>query len=203
MTTSRAGSLSRVGGVLALDFANTVSDVGTAAAVDHLQTAAHVLEWSAHAGGLTAAAARRVGAALARDRAAGPRLLRRALALRGAVRDIGAALARGEPAPPAALARLKDAARRALAGAAIEPDAAGGYRWDFARAPAAGAVLGPVAWSAVDLLARGPLARLKQCPGPACGWLFLDRSKNGSRRWCDMATCGNRTKGRRHRARRA
>jgi predicted RNA-binding Zn ribbon-like protein len=118
------------------------------------------------------------------------------------MRDIGMALARGEPAPPAALARLKDAARRALAGAALELDPAGGYRWDFSRAPAASAVLGPIAWSAVDLLARGPLTRLKRCPGPGCGWLFLDRSKNGSRRWCDMATCGNRTKGRRHRARR-
>jgi predicted RNA-binding Zn ribbon-like protein len=53
----------------------------------------------------------------------------------------------------------------------------------------------------VDLLTKGRLERLKRCPGPGCGWLFLDHSKNGSRRWCAMATCGNRTKGRRHRAR--
>jgi predicted RNA-binding Zn ribbon-like protein len=201
--TSRAGGLSRVGGVLALDFANTVSDRGTPAMVDHLQTATHVLEWSTHAGGLDAATAHRVATALGRDRQAGPRLLRQALALRGALHGIGAALARGAAPPAGDLARLRTVARRALAGAELGAGPEGGYRWDFSRAAAESAVLGPIAWSAVDLLERGPLARIKQCPGPGCGWLFLDQSKNGSRRWCDMATCGNRTKGRRHRARRA
>ena len=37
--------------------------------------------------------------------------------------------------------------------------------------------------------------RVKACPGPDCGWVFHDRSRNGSRRWCDMAECGNRAKG--------
>jgi predicted RNA-binding Zn ribbon-like protein len=43
--------------------------------------------------------------------------------------------------------------------------------------------------------------RLKACPGPDCGWVFHDRSRNGSRRWCDMAECGNRAKGAAFRAR--
>ena len=77
-----------------------------------------------------------------------------------------------------------------------------GYALDFSAAPAETALLGPIAWSAVDLLRSGRFERVKRCPGPGCGWLFFDHSKNNSRRWCDMATCGNRTKGRRHRARR-
>jgi len=41
---------------------------------------------------------------------------------------------------------------------------------------------------------------LKRCPADNCRWLFLDRTKNRSRRWCDMATCGNQAKARKHRA---
>ena len=44
--------------------------------------------------------------------------------------------------------------------------------------------------------------RVKACPGPDCGWVFHDRSRNGSRRWCDMGECGNRAKGAAFRARR-
>ncbi|WP_274423890.1 CGNR zinc finger domain-containing protein [Chelativorans sp. YIM 93263] len=40
--------------------------------------------------------------------------------------------------------------------------------------------------------------RIKKCPGSNCGWLFLDETGNGRRRWCSMETCGNRTKARRH-----
>jgi predicted RNA-binding Zn ribbon-like protein len=46
------------------------------------------------------------------------------------------------------------------------------------------------------------LNRLRQCDDDDCGWLFLDRSKNGSRRWCSSADCGNRARARRHYQRR-
>ena len=58
-----------------------------------------------------------------------------------------------------------------------------------------------VAVDAMALLAdRARLARVHRCPGPACGWLFLDTS--GRRRWCSMSTCGSRVKMRRLYARR-
>jgi predicted RNA-binding Zn ribbon-like protein len=56
------------------------------------------------------------------------------------------------------------------------------------------------AWSALSLLAGGELRRLRICGN--CGWLFVDRSRNGSRLWCDMAVCGNRQKASRHYRRR-
>ncbi|MDX1575490.1 MAG: CGNR zinc finger domain-containing protein, partial [Kiloniellales bacterium] len=62
-------------------------------------------------------------------------------------------------------------------------------------------VLWPVARAAVDLLTGPEVGRLRECAGRDCHWLFLDRSKNGSRRWCAMANCGNAAKARRHRAR--
>jgi predicted RNA-binding Zn ribbon-like protein len=52
------------------------------------------------------------------------------------------------------------------------------------------------AHSALRLLDAGTVERLKICGH--CGWLFLDRSKNRSRAWCDMAVCGNREKAKRH-----
>jgi len=54
---------------------------------------------------------------------------------------------------------------------------------------------------ALSALALMPDARrVRVCQN--CRWLFLDRSRNGSRRWCDMAVCGNRQKARRHYQRR-
>lgn len=65
-------------------------------------------------------------------------------------------------------------------------------------------VLWPVARSAVELAVSGRLDRVKQCPVPdgGCGWLFLDTTKNGIRRWCSMQGCGGRAKARRQYARR-
>jgi len=59
----------------------------------------------------------------------------------------------------------------------------------------------PVAISAVELLTSSEHRLVKQCPGPHCGWLFLDESRNRTRRWCSMQICGNRTKARLHYAR--
>jgi len=201
VTTSRAGGLALVGGNLALDFANTAAGRDTDAPVEHLRLATDLVDWAAHAGGLDAGTARRLRNAMARDIDASRALLRQALRLREAIHGIGSALAHGKAAPREELDRLKEVARQALASAVLAPVAAG-YRFDFAAAPGDAALLGPIAWSALDLLAKGDFDRLKQCPGEGCGWLFLDHSKNKSRRWCDMATCGNRTKGKRHRARR-
>jgi predicted RNA-binding Zn ribbon-like protein len=58
-----------------------------------------------------------------------------------------------------------------------------------------------LAQSASDLLVSEDAKQVKGCGDPTCRWLFLDLSKNHTRRWCDMKTCGNRMKARRHQAR--
>ncbi len=55
-----------------------------------------------------------------------------------------------------------------------------------------------LALAAWRLLEDEDLRRLRQCQDDDCGWLFLDRSKNGSRRWCSSADCGNRARAKRH-----
>ena len=59
----------------------------------------------------------------------------------------------------------------------------------------------PITLSGAELLSSEELSHVRQCPGPNCGWLFLDSSKNRSRQWCDMKDCGNLAKVRRYRER--
>lgn len=59
----------------------------------------------------------------------------------------------------------------------------------------------PLVESAADALIRDELARVRRCADPRCHRVFYDVTRNGGRRWCDMATCGNRAKAARHRAR--
>lgn len=74
------------------------------------------------------------------------------------------------------------------------------YAWQTAlcATPSAPALLAPVLWSAADLLTRADQLRVRRCANDKCLWLFIDNSKTGTRRWCDMASCGNRAKALRH-----
>jgi predicted RNA-binding Zn ribbon-like protein len=79
---------------------------------------------------------------------------------------------------------------------------AGGYARTFV--PTGDAFAGlmiPIVESAADALVDDELARVRCCADPRCHRVFLDGTKNGLRRWCDMGTCGNRAKAARHRAR--
>jgi predicted RNA-binding Zn ribbon-like protein len=58
-------------------------------------------------------------------------------------------------------------------------------------------VLWPVLWSAASLIASDESSRIRVCGGADCGWMYVDRSRNGFRRWCQMETCGTREKSRR------
>ena len=197
MKPSRAGSVALVGGALALDFVNTAGGRGTAEPIEHLQAPGHVVEWATHAGAIPATHAERLHTATAREEG----LLREAIALRETIHRIGSALAQGTEPDPRDLDALRRTAQETLQAGLLVRRADGSYGFDFKSSPGTAMLLGPVAWSAIDLLASGDFARLKQCPGHGCGWLFYDRSKNNSRRWCDMAVCGNRSKAKRHRER--
>jgi predicted RNA-binding Zn ribbon-like protein len=75
----------------------------------------------------------------------------------------------------------------------------GQFAWRLAKfEPSAPYLVAPVLWSAADLLLAADLGRVRRCANDACLWLFIDGSKNGTRRWCDMASCGNRAKAHRH-----
>jgi predicted RNA-binding Zn ribbon-like protein len=183
VVTDRADELELVGGDIALDLANTVN--GPRDGVldeDFLRTPADLAGWAVHAGVVDA------------PPPVDDDVLRQVRELRQAVYAVFRAVAERREPDPEALAVLAAHHARAVARARLVP-AGGGFAlaWD-------GEVLGPLAAAAVDLLRHGPLDRLKLCDG--CPWLFLDTSRNRSRRWCSMNECGSRLKMRRYRARR-
>jgi predicted RNA-binding Zn ribbon-like protein len=189
-----------VGGHPALDFVNTVHNWHADPPPDYLGGFDDLVEWHRLVGLLPAAQAKRFRAApeRARDRA-----FRAFVAFRNDLRGLLLAVAHGEALPTAALDDLSEILRRTVRWRRLAASARGErlrVEWDFTDAPPE-ALLGIVAWEAADLLEKGPLERLKECPGERCGWLFLDSSKNRSRTWCSMRTCGNTAKVRRFRSR--
>jgi len=83
----------------------------------------------------------------------------------------------------------------------VEPRGTGFvWSWD-ADTPELDRPLWPIVRSAAELLTSPERELVKRCASDTCLWLFLDRTKNHARRWCDMKVCGNRAKVRRHRRR--
>lgn len=116
-------------------------------------------------------------------------------------------LARLEGAAPAErdLARFNAALGAGFSHSRIAPKSNGhGYGWSWAGAETSlESPLWPLTRTAAKLLASDRPARMRACAGEGCNRLFLDLSKNRSRRWCDMRGCGNRSKVKRLRARQA
>ena len=191
-----------IGGHPAIDFVNTVSAWNADDQGDYLASFEDFLRWNVMADLMGPNSLRRLRATEESDRDSALVEIRR---LRRSLHGIFAARAAGQPLPREALEHLNDVIRRTAAWRRLAADEETDYRdicclWDFRDAPAA-AALGPVAWKAAELLELGELDRLKACPGENCGWLFLDTSKNRSRQWCSMRTCGNAAKVKRFRQR--
>jgi predicted RNA-binding Zn ribbon-like protein len=185
------------GGVLCLDFANTVSDRPEPRPVEHLNRYADLVSWGRQVGVLADDRARRLLDAAVRHPDQAEAVLARAVALREAIYRIFLAVANDLAPAKGDLAALNDALADALSRARVVPGG-GGFAWGWADDMAAlDSMLWPVARSAADLLTSGDLGVVRVCPGSDCRWLFADRSRNGSRRWCDMKVCGNRAKARR------
>lgn len=189
-----------VGGDVALDLANTISSRGTPREADHIGTFDMLLDWCVRAGSLGPAEAVIARRSARRDRRDAERVLADAGRLRGAVFEIGSAIAAGGMPSEHALATLHGLAHATLGAGRLAPNGRA-VDLDFRGGGLKAAIVGPLAWAAVSLFAGDRVNRLKQCLPDDCRWLFLDQTKNGSRRWCDMATCGNREKAARHRKR--
>jgi predicted RNA-binding Zn ribbon-like protein len=178
-----------VGGHPALDLVNTdvVSEHDRSA--DVMRSAREFLDWCAFAGLETPAPA--AGDATAP--------LAEAAALRAALRSLFESVAKGEEMDADALRIVRETCADAVAHAEARfVDSRLSWTWP---PTAARAQLWSVAFAAVELLRSGPAGRIKLCPG--CGFVFLDTSRSGSRRWCSMDDCGNDEKGRRYVAKRA
>ena len=191
-----------LGGALCLDFVNTVDPRHAERRTEFLNDYVGLVAWSRHAGALAPDAAERLLADAERRPDDAAAAYRRAIELRESLYALFAAVSVGDTPPEGALEHLNEELGRSLAMARVVPDGAA-FRWDWADGRGRlDAMLWPVVRSAAELLTSDRLRRVHECPGhDGCGWLFLDTSKNETRRWCDMKFCGNRAKARRHYAR--
>jgi len=188
------------GGNLCLDFTNTLDGTRTSP-TERLKTYPDLVAWGRQADILSDGEARQLAQLAAGHPRDAARVLTKAVAIRELLYRIFSSVIDGSPTRPEDLATLNAALSPTLDRLRIGARARGfGWAW----APAGDALdrmLWPVLRSAGDLLVSGELRGVRRCAGETCNWLFLDTSRNHSRRWCDMRSCGNRAKARRHYAR--
>lgn len=180
--------------LLGLDFANTVSWRLTPQPKEKLTGVADLASWACRTGILSTQQARRLSAH-SPGRAAS--LMKRAIRLRESIYRIFAAVASRRRPQVRDLALLNQAVRDASARLELAPGRCP-LTWRWMDPAALEYVLWPIARSAAELLTSPEVSRVRVCAAAGCGWLFLDRSRNHTRRWCDMSDCGNREKARRH-----
>ncbi len=184
---------------LCLEFANTLRWHASPQPEETLRSYAALVEWAQRAGLVSDRDARRLLRHAADHPAEAGRALKRAIVLREAVYRIFVALAHRHTPADADLAELNDRLVKSTSGARIVGTPQG-FAWDWPMDPdALDSFIGRIALSAAALLVSDERGHVGQCADErGCGWLFLDTSKNHSRRWCDIADCGNRAKQRRH-----
>ena len=187
-----------VSGHAALDLVNTVTARNTPTPIDWLDGYPRVLEWARLAGVVESGAHTLLQRRAATDNAGAEAAMARLKVFRELLHTAYVALIRGERVPESALKQLVniwDAARGRLD---LEyRDRRVALRTDIERS-GLDLVRDCLADGAIALLLQLPNDRVRICRGDRCGWLFVDSSKGAQRVWCDMATCGNAAKSRRH-----
>ena len=178
------------------DFLNTI-ELESGSLVDRLETFDDAAAWLLARGVCHSG---RGSAALRSPGVTDDEALARVRSVRGALRDVAHAVSHGQPASPGALAEVN---RAIAARERIElVQTAGGVSVGHSHVgdPLDDA-LARLAEPLVDEIQAGKADRVRVCANDTCRWIFFDESRAGRRRWCDMASCGNRAKAARHRAR--
>jgi predicted RNA-binding Zn ribbon-like protein len=183
---------------LCLNYANTLSWRGSDKPVEKFHGLADILRWTQRSGAVRPATTQQLRGWSRHHQAEAGELFAQAIAIREAMFRIFSAIAVAAAVPSkdfmvlsAALANAPARHQLARLGQRC------GWRLEPGE-PSAARILAPVLWSAGDLMLNAPFRPIRRCANEECLWLFIDQSKNGTRRWCDMNSCGNRAKARRH-----
>ena len=199
---SRVEDVAVVGGHPSLDFSNTASGRTPDPTTERLHSYDDLVTWAARVGVVSGTEGGRLRAQARKDPAAARRVLTRALTVREAIYGVFSTIASNRSVLKTDLRVIDALAREAFSHRALlRVESAIRWRWtrdvaDLARP------IWPIALGAAELLTGDDLGRVKECGNHPCSWLFLDRSRNHSRRWCEMSDCGNRVKARAFAARR-
>ncbi|HEX8693586.1 MAG TPA: ABATE domain-containing protein [Longimicrobium sp.] len=184
------------GGRLCLDFTNTISQHAPEPEGDWLHDYADLVWWVLRAGVLDEAAAEKLFNRAGGEPARAAEVFARAIEFREALFRVLSSSDDAREMSADDLAVVNRELSAALVHLRVRPEGEGfAWGWDDGGLDR---VLWPVVRDAAELLVSEDLARVGGCAGERCDWLYLDTSRNRSRRWCTMADCGNRAKARRH-----
>ncbi len=180
-------------GILALDFANTLDGRYDPQQEDRLRDYRALLVFSQLAGTLDDVLVERLATVAATNPDAADRQLHDARLLRESFFAVFAAVAAGDDPADSDLDTLNRFHQRAMSRSRLVHTGEG-FNLDWEDDGALDRPLWPIVKSAVDMLLTGDHRRMRECAADDCGWLFYDTSRNQSRRWCSMQSCGNRAK---------
>lgn len=189
--------LSRVGGRPSLDFVNTEGGHRNGPP-EWLESYGDIVGWGASVGLLDAEEATDLLMEASAKPEEANRVFERTIELREGLFRVLRSVREGRESAGGDLAVLDRELSTALARLKLTP---GGdrFEWRFMGGERAlDRVLWPIVRDAADLLSSDVLERIEECDGDNCTWLFVDTSRNHSRRWCKMGDCGNRAKARRY-----
>jgi predicted RNA-binding Zn ribbon-like protein len=183
------GTYKLVGGRLALDFVNTVSWPDTSRSHDWLDQPGNAVTWAEAVSVVPAEAVLTLTALHDADPVAAAGALQRLQAVRSDLAAVLSPLAHGDRPSPRAIERLNRRLTGTCRQRRVDPSA---LAWTWGPVAGLDDLHGPLACDAADIVTHGDHTRLGHCP--SCDWLFLDTTRNRSRRWCDMDDCGSRAK---------
>lgn len=187
-----------VGGAICLDFVNTASQRRNGPFLDKLLSYNDLVEWAENREILNWEAAKLLSAMADKNPESAALVLERARALREAIYRVFLSRFIGTSTPADDLELISLAYNDAAAHRSLLPGADGSIDFEWSTDADLNRPVWPIAVSAASLLTSDEASRVKECATENCNWLFLDASKNRSRRWCEMSECGNRAKARRH-----
>lgn len=197
-TETPAINFKLIGGWLCLDFANTVDWRNSDHSREWFNKYSDLVSWSRHAGILTESETLDLLRNAELRPADAKAVLERAIILRETLYRIFSTVANHHLLRLADITTLNTELSKAMTQMRLMPTA-DRPSWSYTfKDNALDRILWLVVRSAADLLTSDKLDRICECSEENCGWLFLDMSRNRSRRWCDMKDCGNRAKARRH-----
>lgn len=189
-------------GVDCLAFANTLEDWTDAVPTERIATFQDMIAFSEQTGQLPIGLANDLRLLVERHPEDAERALEHARTLRKTIFQVFSAIAAGKTPDPNDLDILNADLHEAMARTQLVPEN-DGFTWTWPDdVVVLERAIWPVVRSAADLLISGELDRVRECAASDCSWLFFDESRNRSRRWCSMQTCGNRAKVDRFRTRR-
>ncbi|GGH78650.1 putative RNA-binding Zn ribbon-like protein [Pullulanibacillus pueri] len=188
-----------IGGRLCLDFANTVGWHDSREKSEELLTSyEELVNWSLQANIFNQQQSLSLLKKAQSQPSKAKEILQQAIELRESIYQIFSLVSNNEPPASRDLSILNKALGHAYGLIRLVP---GEHKFSLKFlncGETLDGMLPPIVQSAIDILtSEKELSRVKKCEGAPCGWLFLDTSRNRSRRWCSMADCGNRAKAKR------